>query len=65
MDERIFARRRRITEQRCPPHWFDASWVGGGEDAPGCIYCKLCGEIRRLEFAVIEAPAEERIGHDR
>lgn len=42
----------------CPPHDFKAAWQSENE---GAIYCRLCGEIRKLAAPAIEAPAEERI----
>lgn len=43
---------------RCPPHYFQPGWR---TDEIGLIFCRLCGEVRDLEPAKIEAPVEESI----
>ncbi len=41
----------------CPPHEFEAAFMG--DEKPARLYCKQCGEVRKLRVARTAAPAME------
>lgn len=47
-----------MTDDRCPPHFFQHGWR---TDALGLIWCRFCGEVRDLEPQNVGPPVEESI----
>lgn len=47
-----------MTDDICPPHFFLAAWRNEND---GVLFCRMCGEVRELNPATIEAPDEEKV----
>lgn len=39
-------------------HYFEAAWSGEEGTGYGVLYCRWCGEVRKIEVTPLDLPAE-------
>lgn len=46
-------------------HYFEAAWSGEEGTGYGVLFCRWCGEVRRIEVTPLDVPESITITNDR